>query len=218
MKLAALFVAAMTVTAATAQAGEPPMTDEEITARCKQLGEGIAPEAAKEAWDQCWAGYAYIRDGQRRSDARQAAIKAENERVDRERAARAAIATERAEDPAWFVPSYSAVICEARDEQRTAKAEIAEQRGVARRSGGWVLNTAEIDTLQFVFRRAEQRERAARANLKARGKAPLACSSAKVQPITACMGFVGMSIPAGEGYDACRGPIVEGFLDVLGVL
>jgi hypothetical protein len=92
-----------------------------------------------------------------------------------------------AEDAAFFVPTLSASICVARAAQMAAKAAIHAERSLAVRSGGGIIDMAQIHEMQEFVRTAETSERDSRGYLRARKKAPAACSSPSVLQLVGCV-------------------------------
>jgi hypothetical protein len=121
---------------------------------------------------------------------------------------------ERTEDPAWFVPILSAQICDAQADQKAAKEAIANHKGIARRSGGGVVDLRLIARLQKAFRKGEEQVVETRRALKVRRKAPLACTMASVRPLLGCTDLI-LVRDGGDAYDRCREPNVRPYLDVL---
>jgi hypothetical protein len=103
------------------------------------------------------------------------------------------------------VPVLSAKICQAQDAQKDAKRRIKEAKGLARRGAG-VVDLLELKEYQDQMGRAEERERSLRAELKARKKPAMACSSTMVDQLRWCVD------EDRERPEFCTDPAIEPFV------
>lgn len=86
------------------------------------------------------------------------------------------------QDPKWEIPHLSSLICDARARKAAALREIAEERRIARSTGGGVVDLRKIYDLQTDARDAAAEEKDALEALRTWGpKRPLPCNSAAVR-------------------------------------
>jgi hypothetical protein len=88
-----------------------------------------------------------------------------------------------ATDPKFAIPRLSADICEAQAKRAQAIREIAEEKRVARSTGGGVVDLKSIYQWQQIAADGEREEAEARTSLKAFGGKPLPCASRAVQDL-----------------------------------
>lgn len=93
---------------------------------------------------------------------------------------------ELASETKYLWPALSAHACAARDGMANAKDAIKEERALAKRSGGGVLDLERIHEQQENFRTAETYERNVRVALAEVKKKPMRCSAPVVTALMIC--------------------------------
>lgn len=139
-------------------------------------------EAMRNAWEGCRRNL--------EEQARQKKVAEEIAAADKWRAEQKALheaeeaeaQEKREQDPKWEIPHLSSMICDARAKKAAALREIAEERRVARSTGGGVVDLRKIYDLQTDARDAATEEKDALEALRTWGpKQPLPCNSAAVR-------------------------------------
>lgn len=172
--------------------------------------------------------HSHVQRMARKADATAKEVKAAEEAAQAKEAAEAAKAKSeqaewnrvqagQAENPTFFLPAVSASICVARAAQQAGKAAIKAEYTSARESGGNIIDKAQIHDLQGYVRTAAEEEVVWKRYLKARKRAPVACSAPLVRQLIPCVRSPWQYDPPFEFARApgvCDAPKLRPFLEL----